>query len=193
MLLITKFHKYFTENRERIVELLMNNYCSEFSLLNFTKNVSIYSRMDNVGKSSMSYELSYKDKLYILLYDFESPLVLNVEIATEWNETELEEALPELDIPIVLDEAEFFQYSLLNDIRDLPYALYRAVLDFTFSVHDEVQKKMEYYSLEQFYLYEGRLYRFLEDKITFYSSWNCSYHPCPHVTIEILKEKGQKF
>lgn len=191
MLLITQFHKYFTANRDMIVQKLIAAEYPNFTDIQLSKHVSMYARyVDN--ESSYCLEMQYKGKLYIILFRTDKPEILNLEIATNWNEEEIEECLPELNLPSDMDEAAFFQYSILNDVRDFPYALYRGIIDFCTSIDQEIKIDMDEYWNRQYFLYEGKLYEYYQKEVKFYSSWNCMFHECPHVNIELLREKGQK-
>lgn len=190
MLLITQFHKYFTSNKEMIVQKLTSGY-PHFTDIQLSKHVSMYARyVDN--ESSYCLEMKYKEKLYIILFRTDKPEILNLEIATDWNEEEINDCLPELDLPSDMDEAAFFQYSILNDVRDFPYALYRGIIDFCISVDNDVKINMDEYWNKQYFLYEGKLYEYFQKKVKFFSAWNHMFHECPHVTIELLREKGKK-
>lgn len=191
MLLITQFHKYFTAYKDKIVEDLISTEYPRFVDIQFTNYVSLYARYVD-GESSYCFEMKYRNKLYIILYRTDKPEILNLEIATDWNDEEIAESLPELDLPSDMDEAAFFQYTLLNDVRDFPYALYKAIITFCRSVDEEVKLHMDEYWSRQYFLYEGKLYEYYQKEVKFYSSWNRMFHECPHVNIALLREKGQK-
>lgn len=190
MLLITQFHKYITPNRDDIVQSLIESN-GKFIDKNYRNDCSLYAHVTDESYS-FCIEVKYKNLLYMSLYHSDKPTILNLEIAKQWNSEEIEDSFPELNLPSDMDEAAFFQYSVLHDIRDYPYALYKAILDFSYSVSEEVQRKLNDFWTEQYFLYENKLYKYTNGKVQFYSAWNRLFHDCPHVSVNVLFAKGQK-
>lgn len=191
MELLQTFNTYFIPQIDNVRSSLFLKQ-DQFVEFDLGKDISLYAFFGPGGDSSYSYELTYNGKLYVILYDFEKPKALNLELVHKWTEKYVEESNPEINMPIDLDEAAFFQYSTLNDISELDYDVYRAVLDYSFNMNKELMNMHNEYNTEQYYLYEGKLYKYTNHKVQFYSAWNRQFHDCPHVGLNVLVAKGQK-
>lgn len=182
----------FKDNKEQIVlELCATDGHKQIS---FKKNVSLFAKHNEVNWKNCSlycFEMEYKHELYILSYNFALPKMLSVEICQNWSSDEVEESGGEFVIPHDLDEAGFFQQSVLHNMNALTYDVYREIIDYTFELDKSVASMKDDYNSVRYFMFENKLYCYSNLEVTFFCNWTQSWLDCD-VHIDTLRSKGKQ-
>lgn len=123
---ITKFQQVINDKDEILKSLsLKNPYFSRKY-----KKASIYMHCDT---NAYCFEIEHNKVLLIFWCNRGE---LNIQFCTKWTDDEVEEGDDDFYIPVMMEESEYFQQSLLYDMRFMDHELYIMMCTFMCDIQE---------------------------------------------------------